>query len=575
MKMIEGGLDLKRILFICMAFVLLTIPVWAVDNQVVQFDWGTSGSSCIVNSRVGEIRFIFSYDDIQTINQNGGAFINVGLLNNIAPTRRWIVQNMFVSPGSYLSSVQPSAMFGLADISANGIAWTNNYVDVMLTTTPFDYGSAMAGRPFNPAAVIHKGYRVGGINGDSGNSNLVNTIGAWVGFVTTTPTPSPAYGSSLAYYSMSLSSTSSPVTTVSPSPVTTITPVRTTSPATTITPVRTTSPTVTATPVRTTSPTATPGWIVIDSGSVNGTIPAIDEGCNECAPGSVARSIQYMAGRNGQSVPSPQDMKDDLADDMQTDPNNGTQIDDILSGKNTYTGDNGLPINSQIQYGLPMADVINTLNSGGDVEILIGWDGGGGHAAMIISVTQHADGSYTIVYVDDPNQGDGQAENQPHVIHVDPNGNFPGGHIIGFLIETWSPTPTPTRTPAPTPTPARTATPVRTATPTPVRTSTPVRTATVSPIRTATPSPVRTVTPVVSATPVRTITPIRTSSPVRTITPVQTTVPTPVRTTTSVRTVAPTPVSTVYSFPATGDEPVFRYCRYGKIFGRSEGLFFI
>jgi hypothetical protein len=514
-----GGFDLKRLFFVCLALVILTVPVWAVDTNLIQYNWGTSGSSCIVNSRAGQVRFIFSQEDIQTINQNGGAFINAGLYNNVVSSRQWIVKNMFISPGNYLSSVQPSAMFGLGDITSNGIAWTNNYIDVMLTTIPFDYGSAMAGRTFNPVTVVHKGYRVGGLNGNSGNSNLVNTIGAWTGFVSATPTPSPAYRSSMAAFSMSYSSTASPAGTASPSP----------SPVTSATPVNTSSP------VRTSSPrvTATPGWAVVDSGSVDGDIPSVDEGENECAPGSVARSIQYMAGRNGQPVPSPQDMKDGLADDMNTDPNSGTQIGDILSGKNTYTGDNGLPINSEIQYGMPLGDVMDTLNGGGDVEILIGWEGGGGHAAMIISVTQHADGSYTIVYVDDPNQGDGQAENEEHVIHVDPNGNFEGGSIIGFLIETWSPTPTPTLTPTPTVTP----------TPTPVRTSTPVRTATPTPVKTATPSPVKTATPVVTVSPVRSATPAVTSSPVRTTSPIRTT--TPVRTTSPAPTVMPTPIRTV------------------------------
>ena len=74
-------------------------------------------------------------------------------------------------------------------------------------------------------------------------------------------------------------------------------------------------------------------------------------------------------------------------------------------------------------------------DDGCDIDVLIAWNGGGGHAAMITSITELANGQYEITYVDDPNQGDGKAENQEHTITVNPDGTFAGGRVFGFLVE--------------------------------------------------------------------------------------------------------------------------------------------
>jgi hypothetical protein len=87
--------------------------------------------------------------------------------------------------------------------------------------------------------------------------------------------------------------------------------------------------------------------------------------------------------------------------------------------------------------------VINALNNGGDVEIKIRWNGGG-HVAMVTSVTQLPNGLLQITYIDDPRQGDGRAQNQPTTLVVNPangaivGGNFPvgGAWVQTFLVET-------------------------------------------------------------------------------------------------------------------------------------------
>ncbi|MBN2534869.1 MAG: hypothetical protein JXB88_18455 [Spirochaetales bacterium] len=201
-------------------------------------------------------------------------------------------------------------------------------------------------------------------------------------------------------------------------------------------------------------------WTPVSIGIVSseGSIPAIDEGPNECAPAAIARSIAYMASLNDEPVDSPQDIKDDLADEMGT-TSSGTQKNNIIPGKNDYTDSEDLPVDSSESTNIDTA--INTLNNGGDVEIMISWTGGGGHAAMVVKIVKYADGSASITFVDDASQGNNQANNDSHTIHVNPDGSFEHGEIIGFIIESWNP-------PTPTPTSTSTSTPfVPTATPTP------------------------------------------------------------------------------------------------------------
>ncbi|MCP3904900.1 MAG: hypothetical protein GY715_14845 [Planctomycetes bacterium] len=169
-------------------------------------------------------------------------------------------------------------------------------------------------------------------------------------------------------------------------------------------------------------------------------IRAVDEEKNGCAPASAARSIQYMGDVAGFATGTAQEIYGDLKDDMGTSVgpgSTGTSVGDFLTGKDEYVDENNLPIDTVQTFGMAdICDAADAINDGGDVEIMIAWSGGGGHAAMIKSIIKWPDGSATITYVDDPTQGDGTAANEEHVIHVNPDGTFDGGSIIGFQIET-------------------------------------------------------------------------------------------------------------------------------------------
>lgn len=182
------------------------------------------------------------------------------------------------------------------------------------------------------------------------------------------------------------------------------------------------------------------GFPVIPAGTTTTTtvaaddIPAVDEGKMGCAPGAVARSIAYMTDDD-----TAQDIYDELYKDMKTDPANGGTTDpNTVAGKAAYAAAHGLDITTDLNSdGLgSIGDAIDVLDDGGDVEILITWNNKSGHVAMVTSITDNGDGTYTVTYVDDPEQGDGKAENQEHTITVNADGSFAGGHVDGFITET-------------------------------------------------------------------------------------------------------------------------------------------
>lgn len=171
------------------------------------------------------------------------------------------------------------------------------------------------------------------------------------------------------------------------------------------------------------------GWSYAVSGG-----GGVSETPNGCGPGSVARAINQMTGDDEQGA------YDDLYGKMGTNEETGTSDEDIVNGKNEYCEEHGHDINTELGYlgddpGL-MDDVTNALDSGGAAEALISWDGGGGHAANVTSVTPLEGGGYEITYEDDADQTDGQPANDEHTITTDADGNFDGGTVDGFITET-------------------------------------------------------------------------------------------------------------------------------------------
>jgi hypothetical protein len=173
-----------------------------------------------------------------------------------------------------------------------------------------------------------------------------------------------------------------------------------------------------------------------------GGLPAVNEDRMGCAPGGVARSIRYMLDRRGLGGPNVQNIYNGLYNTMQTNrPRalSGTSGQNMVNGKAQWAAANGYNINTQFPAGLNQA--INALNNRGDVEINILWPGGG-HVAMVTSISQLPNGLIQITYIDDPRQGDGRAQNQTTTLVVNPVtgaivAGFPlRGAVVGtFLVE--------------------------------------------------------------------------------------------------------------------------------------------
>ncbi len=168
-------------------------------------------------------------------------------------------------------------------------------------------------------------------------------------------------------------------------------------------------------------------------------IPKIDEGPMECAPAAVARSIAYLEDLAGLPPGDPQGDKDILVGLMMTSPIFGTSDTKLLSGKEDFVDKYELPICSELKYANDgnwdelVCDIIDMLNNGYDIEVLLT-----GHVGMLTSLTKHDDGSVTIEYVDDPEQGDGVAENETHVESFDPGGIGDVHNLDGFFCECWN-----------------------------------------------------------------------------------------------------------------------------------------
>lgn len=352
--------------------------------RFTQLNWMESAQKVGVPlSRVGSVELSFDARAAALLVAPKGAFVNILVSSNGKPAS-WAVRNLYLRydvTGRMLQS-SPSVQFDLG--VANGTTVKDLRFAVSLSAKP--RGKRFAALALRKAPVAVKNYRVGGRNGGGSEKSLLPLrIGAW--------------GKSL-----------NPTDNVF-------------------------LPVLTA-----------------DTRIYPESLPAVAEGVNGCAPGAVARSIQYMLeqeedwGIEGGA----QSIYEELVEDMQTvigDPG-GTTDDNLVAGKEAFNERHGLPIDTDVSdWGEGVEEVAGTLEDGGDVEILISWDADGdgisdgGHVAMVTSIVVLPDGTIQITYIDDP-QGDADAENEEHVIWVNPDGTFVGsdgstGWIDGFVVETF------------------------------------------------------------------------------------------------------------------------------------------
>jgi hypothetical protein len=152
---------------------------------------------------------------------------------------------------------------------------------------------------------------------------------------------------------------------------------------------------------------------------------------------------------------------------MQTTTNAGTSGLNLIAGKNSYVGSNGLPIATTF-FTNNFSVAINSLNRTGDVELGISWGYSvsntingpvtnfyGGHAVFVSQIVPITNAAgqivrYQIRYIEDTIQGDGIASNNVRTMTVFPNGadaNAPAGvqgrGAFGFFVENLQTVPEP------------------------------------------------------------------------------------------------------------------------------------
>ena len=190
-------------------------------------------------------------------------------------------------------------------------------------------------------------------------------------------------------------------------------------------------------------PRAQRAWFL---GGILAPVPSVIDSPMSCAPSAIARSIRYMAElREIEGAPSAQDIADDLYDLMGTSSVTGTSMAGILGGKAAYSNNNGLGI--QTVFPASIEEAVWALNNGGDVELDILWgdtdtcEGGGGHVAMVTSISLLPNGNLQITYTDDQNQNDDEDGMNGHTLVVEPDGDIvsgfacPNASVAGLLAE--------------------------------------------------------------------------------------------------------------------------------------------
>ncbi|BDI29031.1 hypothetical protein CCAX7_10820 [Capsulimonas corticalis] len=187
-------------------------------------------------------------------------------------------------------------------------------------------------------------------------------------------------------------------------------------------------------------------------------VAAIDEDDAGCAPGAVARSIEYLKSINKRIVinGSAQDVYSGLQTNMQTQPGTGTRVDLVKSKKDEYDKKNHIPIQTTKSGDIEVA--YKALGHKEDVEVFLNKKSGSGHFAFVSKIIpvytlnphdpKEKDlTNYIFTIIDDPTQADHKAENESIPLYVYTNRTIGQSDYLSsigsFFIENVVPEPSP------------------------------------------------------------------------------------------------------------------------------------
>lgn len=204
-----------------------------------------------------------------------------------------------------------------------------------------------------------------------------------------------------------------------------------------------------------------PGGLI--TGVVQPGHPSVEQDDNQCGPASVANSLQWLEDEYGIDVPHDHvpgiegnpanSLVGQLDDAMDRDEGETVSDEDAITGKLTYIDDNDLADDLDVKHwggdfvsgdrtvgdvtsddqsedGLDLFDwILAELEAGEDVELALGYDGGGGHWVDVVAAGRIL-GVPWIAWVHDGDQGD------PGGTDLDDGGfvwsPVVGGRTLGF-----------------------------------------------------------------------------------------------------------------------------------------------
>jgi hypothetical protein len=127
---------------------------------------------------------------------------------------------------------------------------------------------------------------------------------------------------------------------------------------------------------------------------------------NFCVPTGISNSMQWLNGENDLGI-DPANMEiSALGNALHTTTNFGTEKNNIYYTKKKYCRDNKIPITTHQAKGYQIADVLDEIAAGQDVEMMIDWkgQGGKGHCVVVTGGTPLGDDRYHLVISHDKDQ---------------------------------------------------------------------------------------------------------------------------------------------------------------------------
>lgn len=138
-------------------------------------------------------------------------------------------------------------------------------------------------------------------------------------------------------------------------------------------------------------------------------VPDIDQKPGECAPTAAANGLSSLLKKHGQDVPNPDELIEDLKEEMKWTRDNGVQPDNFVEGKNKWALKNGLPIRTTKvgdTHGIETVDQIrDAIANGASVELRIKFGDASGKAAgghMVTVTGIHQGEGQTYLDINDP-----------------------------------------------------------------------------------------------------------------------------------------------------------------------------